>query len=385
VTRSSTPAAQLPGREAAREAGLRFSSDTRPGIRRRRAGKAFTYEDAARNRIDDPDTLARIRALAIPPAWTHVWICPTEAGHLQATGRDAKGRKQYRYHPQFRAHREGAKFEGLTAFARALPKIRRRVEKDLGRRGLPREKVLATVVQLLERTLVRVGNDDYARTNGSYGLTTLRPRHARVEGTRIRFRFRGKGGREHEVGLRDRRLAGVVRRCQDLPGQELFQYVDADGEVRDIRSDDVNAYLREASGADVTAKDFRTWAGTVLAYRALAAMERAGTERAARKNLLAAIRRTAGHLGNTPTVCRKSYVHPAVLDAYLDGRIERRLEEAADAMEESGLSLEPATADEEREVVKLLRRAAAAQKRTALRGRGRTRAPDHGRLAAGAA
>ena len=351
------------GREAAREAGLRFATDQSPGISRRRAGHGFTYLDPDGRRIDEPATLARIRALAIPPAWTDVWICRSRNGHLQATGRDARGRKQYRYHAGFREHREGAKYEGLVAFALALPKLRRRVERDLRRRGLPREKVLAAVVQLLERTLVRVGNDGYARTNQSFGLTTLRDRHARVRGTQIRIRFRGKGGRVHEVGLRDRRLASVVRRCQDLPGQELFQYADADGELRDVGSDDVNAYLREASGADVTAKDFRTWAGTVLAYRALAAMERAGTERAARSNLLAAIRATAGRLGNTPSVCRKSYIHPAVLDAYLDGQIERRLHKAAGAIEEVGVPVEPTTADEERDVVKLLRRAVAERRR----------------------
>jgi DNA topoisomerase I len=306
-------------------ASLHYSSDRRPGIRRVRRGRGFGYLDVQGRTIRDREVIERIRSLAIPPAWTDVWICPSANGHLQATGRDARGRKQYRYHPRYRAARERAKYDRLTAVVRALPRIRRRVRRDLRRRGLPREKVLATIVQLLEWTLIRVGNREYARDNQSYGLTTLRGRHARVEGSRVRFRFRGKGGRTHEVDVRDRRLARIVRSCQDLPGQELFQYLDEDGNPVDVRSEDVNDYLRDAAGEDVTAKDFRTWAGTLLAYRALRvlAAESSGSapERESRKALLAAVRATAARLGNTAAVCRKSYIHPAVLDAHLDGRL----------------------------------------------------------------
>ena len=315
---------------AAREAGLRHATDQRPGITRRRSGSGFTYRDPDGATIRDRATLDRIRALAIPPAWTDVWICPWPNGHLQAVGRDARGRKQYRYHARWHARRGADKFERMLAFAEVLPRIRERCDADLARPGLPREKVLAAVVRLLELTLIRVGNDEYARLNRSFGLTTLRDRHARIEGTAVRFRFRGKAGQTHEVGLRDRRLASVVRRCQDLPGQELFQYVDEDGAVRDVASDDVNAYLREVSGGDFTAKDFRTWAGTVLAYRALQALQPVDDERAARRNVVEAIRRTATHLGNTPAVARGSYVHPAVLEAYLDGSLGPALVEAAE-------------------------------------------------------
>jgi DNA topoisomerase-1 len=300
----------------------------------------------------DPETLARIKALAIPPAWTDVWICRWPNGHLQASGRDARGRKQYRYHDRWHERRGTDKFDRMLAFAGALPAIRARCDDDLGRRGLPREKVIAAVVRLLELTLIRVGNDEYARLNKSFGLTTLRDRHARVEGTAIRFRFRGKSGLTHEVGLRDRRLASVVRRCQDLPGQELFQYVDEAGAVQDVASEDVNAYLRDASGGDFTAKDFRTWAGTVLAYRALRALQPGDDERTARRNVVEAIRQTAGALGNTPAVARRSYVHPAVLEAYLDGDIAGALVEAA---EEQLVPPAETTPEEEAEVVALLK------------------------------
>ncbi len=287
-------------RASARAAGLRYASDDRPGIARRRAGRGFSYRDADGRLVRDPETLDRIRRLAVPPAWTDVWICPSPNGHLQATGRDARGRKQYRYHARWRARRDDAKFERLIDFARILPRIRARVDRDLARPGLPREKVLAAVVRLLEMTLIRVGNEEYARLNRSFGLTTLRTRHARVTGTAVRFRFRGKSGRQHEVGLRDRRMAGVIRHLQDLPGQELFQYLGPDGETHDIASDDVNAYLREISGADVTAKDFRTWAGTVLAYRALRTATRESDEVAARRNVVEAVRQTADRLGQYP-------------------------------------------------------------------------------------
>jgi DNA topoisomerase-1 len=332
--------------------GLRHSTDRRPGITRRRSGRGFSYRDADGNVVRDRETLARIRSLAIPPAWTDVWICPYSNGHLQATGRDAKGRKQYRYHPRFRRGRDAAKFERLVAFANALPAIRSRVDEDLARPGLPKEKVLAAVVRLLELTLIRVGNEEYARLNRSFGLTTLRDRHADVEGSSIRFRFRGKSGRQHEVGLRDRRLAAIVRKCRDLPGQELFQYVARDGEPIDVGSDDVNDYLRSIA-PDVTAKDFRTWAGTVLAFRALRALDRPATDGQAKKNVVAAIRETAELLGNTPAVCRQAYVHPVVVDAYLDDRLRGALLHAA---EESPTPPIGTTEAEEQAVVELLRR-----------------------------
>jgi DNA topoisomerase-1 len=339
-------------REAAREAGLRFSTDSRPGITRRRSGRAWSYRDADGSVVRDPETLARIRSLAVPPAWTDVWICSDPRGHLQATGRDARRRKQHRYHPDYRSTRERVKYDRMLAFSKLLPEIRERVDADLARPGLPREKVLAAVVRLLELTLIRVGNDEYARLNRSFGLTTLRDRHARIQGERVRFRFRGKSGVMQDVSVRDRRLARVVGRCQELPGQELLQYVDDEGEVRDVRSDDVNAYLREITGEDVTAKDFRTWAGTVLAYRALMALQPGDTERAARRNVVEAVRQTAASLGNTPAVARRSYVHPEVLEAYLDGSIGEALVSVA---EEQEAPPQGTTPEEEDAVVALLR------------------------------
>jgi DNA topoisomerase-1 len=306
---------------SARAAGLRYMSDedgTR-ALRRRRAGRGFVYVDGQGHAIRDPDTLSRIKRLAIPPAWRHVWICPAPDGHLQASGRDARGRKQYRYHPRWRAVRDETKYTRMIAFAAALPAIRRKVADDLDRAGLPREKVLATVVRLLETTLIRVGNEEYARANGSFGLTTLRARHVDVDGSTLTFEFRGKGGRRHRVGVSDRRLARIVRRCQELPGQELFQYVDDDGERRTISSGDVNDYLRTISGEDFTAKDFRTWAGTVLAARALAEIPAFTSATAARRNVARAVERVAESLGNTPAVCRKGYIHPDVIDRYLAG------------------------------------------------------------------
>ena len=332
--------------------GLRHASDRRAGITRHRAGRGFTYRDPDGRTIRNGEELSRIRSLAVPPAWTDVWICPFANGHLQATGRDARGRKQYRYHKRFSGRRETAKYERLIAVAKALPKIREQVDADLARPGLDREKVIAAVVRLLELTLIRVGNDEYARLNRSFGLTTLRDRHASVRGSSVRFRFKGKSGRLHEVGLRDRRLAGIVRRCQDLPGQELFQYVGQDGEPVDIASDDVNDYLR-AIVPDVTAKDFRTWAGTVLAYRALRALDPPDSDREATKNVVAAIRETADLLGNTPAVCRKAYVHPVVVESYLDGRLRGAL---IQAVEEEGTSPMETTPDEEQAVISLLRR-----------------------------
>ena len=351
-------------RAAARATGLRYATDTRPGLTRHRAGRGFTYRDANGKTIRDRATLDRIRAIVIPPAWTDVWICPWPNGHLQATGRDARGRKQYRYHELWRQRRGADNFARMIAFAKALPRIRRAVEHDLGRRGLPREKVLAAVVRLLELTLIRVGNDEYARLNRSFGLTTMRDRHARIEGTQVRFRFRGKGGLMHEVGLRDRRLAAIVRRCQDLPGQELFQYVDEDGEVRDIASDDVNDYLRDVSGGDYTAKDFRTWAGTLLAYRALRALQPEDHGPAAKRNVVQAMRLTAERLGNTPAVARGSYVHPAVLDAYMDGSLGGAL---VDVAEEQDAPPTKADRNEEIAVVRLLKQRARGAGRSATR------------------
>ena len=332
-------------------AGLRYASDDRPGITRRRSGRGFSYRDPQGRPIRDQEIVARIRAIAVPPAWTDVWICPWPNGHLQATGRDARGRKQYRYHPRYRARREDAKFERLIAFAKALPAIREQVRRDLARPGLPREKVVAAVVRLLELTLIRVGNDEYARLNRSFGLTTLRNRHAAVHGTAVTFRFRGKSGKQHEVGLHDRRLASVVRRCRDLPGQELFQYEGDDGVPHDVASDDVNAYL-DAIAPGITAKEFRTWAGTVLAYRALRAIGKGSTDREKQRNLAAAIESTAADLGNTPAIARQAYVHPAVVDAYLDGRIRTALMTAAEDNDDAPGSTDP---DEERAVAALLR------------------------------
>jgi DNA topoisomerase-1 len=269
--------------------------------------------------------LTRIRSLVIPPAWTDVWICPDPRGHLQATGRDARGRKQYRYHPRWREVRDEDKYGRLAEFGRALPAIRRRVARDLGRQGLPREKVLAAVVKLLETTFIRVGNDEYARQNRSFGLTTMRDGHVRVTGSKVKFLFRGKSGVQHELELDDRRLARIVRQCRDLPGQELFQYLDASGRPVDVGSDDVNAYLKEITGTDFTSKDFRTWAGTVLAAQLLCVCEPCASATAGKKAIVTAIDQVAKRLGNTRAVCRKCYVHPAVIDAYLDGSIARAM------------------------------------------------------------
>lgn len=297
---------------------LRYVDDCQPGIRRVGRGSRARYVSPAGKALRSAVVLRRIRSLVIPPAWTDVWICPDENGHIQATGRDARGRKQYRYHPQWIEQRDEAKYERVLAFAAVLPKIRRRVQRDLRSRGLPRQKVLAAVVRLLESTLIRVGNEEYARTNKSFGLTTMRDRHADVRRGSIQFEFRGKSGIAHEITLRDSKLARIVERCQQLPGQQLFQYVDEDDQVRDIDSDDVNTYLREISGNNFTAKDFRTWAGTVLAAQALQEFEDFDSQAAAKRNITQAIERVARRLGNTKAVCRKCYVHPSVIDAYLD-------------------------------------------------------------------
>ena len=304
---------------AAKSAGLRYVNDDDPGIRRVSSGRSVHYVDAGGRRIADAATLGRIKRLAIPPAWTEVWICPRDDGHIQATGRDARGRKQYRYHADWRAVRDETKYERMLAFGKALPKIRRRVARDLRRPGLGREKVLATMVRLLETTLVRVGNEEYARANGSVGLSTMRDRHVEVTRDKLRFQFKGKSGKRHDIELRDPRIAKIVQRVQDLPGQELFQYIDDEGHPQDVKSEDVNNYLREIAGAEFSAKDFRTWAGTVLAAIALRQFERFGTKAQAKRNLVAAIERVAERLGNTPAVCRKCYIHPVILDSYLDG------------------------------------------------------------------
>ncbi len=316
---------------AAREAGLRYVSDHMAGITRRRAGRAFSYRNAKGDTIRDAVVLARIRKLAIPPAWKDVWICASANGHLQATGIDARGRKQYRYHAGWRAERDETKYSRMVAFGRALPAIREGVAADLKREGLPREKMLATIVRLLETTLIRIGNREYARENASFGLTTLRNRHVVVEGGTIHFEFRGKSGKMRQLALKDRTLARIVKRARDLPGYELFQYVDKDGERHSIGSDDVNAYLKEASGADFTAKDFRTWAGTVLAALALREFEAFDSAAAAKRNITQAIEHVAGKLGNTVSICRKCYVHPGIFDAYLDGTLAAGLKEDIDA------------------------------------------------------
>jgi DNA topoisomerase-1 len=318
---------------AARSAGLQYVNDDDPGIKRVGAGKNVHYEDAAGKRVTDASTLGRIKRLAIPPAWTEVWICLRDDGHIQATGRDARGRKQYRYHPDWRAIRDENKYERMVAFGKALPRIRRRVARDLRQRGLGREKVLATMVRLLESTLVRVGNEEYARTNGSIGLSTMRDRHVDVKRDLLRFQFKGKSGKNHDIELRDARLADIVSRIQDLPGQELFQFIDEHGVRQDVKSDDVNNYLREIAGGEFSAKDFRTWAGTVLAAVALRQFERFDTKTQAKKNLVAAIERVAERLGNTPAVCRKCYIHPVILDSYLAGStVEVILKKTEDAL-----------------------------------------------------
>ncbi|PWF42461.1 DNA topoisomerase IB [Massilia glaciei] len=303
----------------ARQAGLRYVNDGTPGIVRKPFGKRFRYTWPDGKPLRDRAALARIASLAIPPAWTDVWICARDDGHLQATGRDVRGRKQYRYHRRWRAVRDEAKYGGMLNFGRALPALRRAVETALGRPGLPREKVLATIVHLLQTTMMRIGNEEYARTNASFGLTTLRSWHVRIDGSDIAFNFRGKSGVFHAVKVHDRRLARLIGRMRELPGQELFQYVGDDGAIHAVGSADVNDYLRAITGEDYTAKDFRTWFGTVLAALALREFEQAKTQAQARKNIVRAIESVAERLGNTPAICRKCYVHPAVIEAYLEG------------------------------------------------------------------
>ena len=370
------PAVSAPARRDANAVGLRYVRADAPGIARRKAGRGFAYRHPSGRPVRDAATLARIRALAIPPAWSEVWICTDPDGHLQATGRDARGRRQYRYHPRFRARRDRGKFARLVRFGERLPRIRRRVRADLRRQGLPREKVLAAVIELLETTRFRVGNEEYARLNRSFGISTLRTRHATVSGATVRFRFRGKGGRTEERALVDRRLATIVGRCQDLPGQELFQYLDDDGEPRPISSEDVNDYLREAAGSEeFSAKDFRTWTATVLAHRALREAlngDESGTVAGAvpKRIVAEALQQTAEALGDTVTVTKSSYVHPAVLeptpgdadgDATASARPRRR-----------GRGSQPSRQDE-LAVLALLRSAATPARRSIARGRSATR------------
>ncbi|MGI8914419.1 MAG: DNA topoisomerase IB [Chloroflexota bacterium] len=311
---------------SAQAAGLRYVNDQRPGICRERVRGEFRYVGPEGRVIDDPKDLARIKTLAIPPAWTSVWICPTPRGHIQATARDARGRKQYRYHPRWREVRDETKFERMLTFGQALPAIRVRVEEDVRLPGIPKEKVLATVVRLLEITRIRVGNAEYARRNHHFGLTTMQQKHISVDGTKLQFHFVGKSGKEHTIGVRDRRLARIITRCQELPGHELFQYVDEQGERHSIESDDVNAYLRAISGQEFSAKDFRTWAGTVVAVQALLAFDVAESEGRAKTNVVRAVESVAEWLGNTPTVCRQCYIHPGIIDAYMNGSMAKAME-----------------------------------------------------------
>jgi DNA topoisomerase-1 len=357
---SSTPTDDNDAVESAREAGLRYVSDHMPAIKREEAGHGFRYRYPTGDIVHEPEVLSRIKSLAIPPAWTDVWICPDPAGHLQATGRDDRGRKQHRYHRRWREVRDETKYGRMITFGKALPGIRKRVMRDLSLPGLSRNKVLAAVVRLLEVSLIRVGNQEYARDNDSFGLTTMRDRHVDVNGSTVRFHFRGKAGKWHEVDIRDRRLAKIVKSCQELPGQELFQYVDDEGKRQDVKSGDVNDYLREISGQDFTAKDFRTWAGTVLGAMALREFERFDSKTQAKKNIVQAIENVAQRLGNTPAVCRKCYVHPEIIDAYLDGTLVQTLKRRAEEQLSKSLrSLSP----EEAAVLALLQQRLAREER----------------------
>ena len=313
--------------ESAKAAGLRYVYDSKPGLTRVRKGEGFRYVDVDGRPVRDPEVLGRIKSLVIPPAWKEVWICPNAKGHLQATGRDARGRKQSRYHPHWREARDEAKYEHMILFGEALPTIRERVDHDLGLPGMPREKVLATIVRLMETTFIRVGNPEYARDNKSYGLTTMRRRHVQIEGATVRFTFQGKSGVKHAIDVNDRRLAKIVKASRDLPGYELFQYVDDDGTARTVDSADVNGYLQEITGQHFTAKDFRTWAGTVLACVMLREFEAFESDTQAKKNVVEAIKQVAQRLGNTPSVCRKCYVHPKVLESYLSGAMVANIQQ----------------------------------------------------------
>jgi DNA topoisomerase-1 len=348
---------------------LRYVTDERPGIRRERRGHGFRYRSVAGRIIRDRHTLKRISSLVIPPAWHDVWISPLDHGHLQATGRDERERKQHLYHPRWREIRDQTKYERVMDFARALPGIRRQLRRDLRREGLCREKVLATVVRLLEISLIRVGNEEYARDNKSYGLTTMKNRHATVRGAKIKFQFRGKSGKDHIVEVEDRRVARIVRACQDLPGQELFQCVDDEGQKHNVDSGDVNDYLREITGQDFTAKDFRTWAGTVSAASELRRLGPVDLEADIKKNVVAAVKATAQNLGNTPAVCRKSYIHPAIIEAYLDGSLIPKLNEwKSKATSTSSRHLRP----DEAAVLRFLKHSGSGRKQHATRAQTRS-------------
>jgi DNA topoisomerase-1 len=353
ANRIAPPPPNPENKAAAREAGLRYVSDNDAGIRRQGSMPKFRYVDHNGKGVRDRATLGRIRHLAIPPAWTDVWICPTENGHIQATGRDVRGRKQYRYHSGWSEVRDGAKFERTIAFGRALPRIRRHVTRDLARRKLDRRKVLAAMVKLLETTLVRIGNEEYARQNRSFGLSTMKDRHVKIGRGTLHFEFRGKSGKDHEIDLHDARLAKIVRQTQELPGQDLFQYLDEEGKPQKITSTDVNEYLREIAGSEFSAKDFRTWAGTVLAALALREFEAFETKTQAKKNLTQAIERVAQRLGNTPAICRKCYIHPVVMNSYLDGETLEQIEARAEDVLNRGL---PKLSREEQQVLKFLKR-----------------------------
>lgn len=328
--RSTASTIDNPSREAAESAGLRYVSDDRPGITRIRRGQRFSYLLPNGEPLRDAKALERIRKLAIPPAYENVWICPQANGHLQASGRDAKGRKQYRYHEDFRAVRDGNKYEHILEFAAALPKIRAAVDGHLALSGLPRKKVLATIVRLMETTMIRVGNSQYAQANKSYGLSTMRNNHVAVEGSELKFRFKGKSGKLWRLNIRNRRVARIVRMMQELPGQHLFQYLDEDGASREVTSGDINRYLKEISGADITSKDFRTWTGTVLAAVGLGEFDKAESQAAGNRNVKAAVEAVSAILGNTPTVCRKCYIHPSVIDSYLAGDLRLRITDGKD-------------------------------------------------------
>ena len=344
--------------------GLRYVTDQEPGIGRRRCGKGFVYTGPDGKRLTNRDELERIRKLVIPPAWTRVWICPSASGHIQATGYDAKGRKQYRYHARWRKVRDEAKFDRTITFGEALPALRRRVRKDMATPGLPKERVVATVVALLDCCFARVGNEQYAKENGSFGLTTLRDRHAKIRGSKLRLRFKGKGGKDHDVLVDDPRIVHIVRRSQDIPGQQLFQYLDDDGTPCPIDSGDVNEYLKEATGSEFTAKDFRTWAGTVAAAAELAADEPPPTERERQRAVVTAVGAVAEQLGNTRAVCRASYLHPDVLDGYMDGSLRAAWERRP----ASGASSQRGLRADERFTLRFLKSSAKTRTRAAKRG-----------------
>lgn len=362
ISHEETPVDALDPAASAKAAGLRYVTDRKPGIRRharQQGGKDFEYTvDPGGDVLTDEATLGRIKSLVIPPAWTDVWICKQPSGHLQATGRDARGRKQSRYHPKWREARDETKYERMIKFATALPRIRERVNHDLKLPGLPRNKVLATLVSVMELTHIRVGNEEYAKENNSYGLTTLRHKHVEVHGADVTFEFQGKSRVHHTISLHDRRLARIIKQCEDMPGYELFQFVDHDGNRHHLHSEDVNAYLREISGEHFTAKDFRTWAGTLLASEMLRNLGPSETAKQAKKNVVEAIKKVAKELGNTPAVCRKAYVHPAVLEAYLGGKISA--EAAKEELEEEIAEHEHALRQEELVLLSLL------EQRTAL-------------------